>query len=41
MTARVAYSRRAAAEVAEITASLAELSPPAAGRFSQALVRAE
>jgi len=41
MTARVAYSRRAAAEVEEITASLAELSPSAAERFSQGLARAE
>jgi plasmid stabilization system protein ParE len=41
MTGRVAYSRRAAAEVEEITASLAEHSQAAADRFSQALGRAE
>ena len=41
MTAKAAYSRRAAAEVEEITASVAELSPSAAERFSQALARAE
>lgn len=40
MTSRVVYSRRAAAEVEEITASLAELQA-AADRFSQALGRAE
>ena len=41
MTSRVVYSRRAAAEVEEIAASLAELSQAAADRFSQALGRAE
>jgi len=41
MTTRVVYSRRAAAEVEEITASLAEHSPPAAERFLEALGRAE
>ena len=41
MTSRVGYSRRAAAEVEEITASPAERSQPAADRFSQALERAE
>ena len=41
MTTRVVYSRRAAAEVEEITASLAEISPLSADRFSQALARAE
>ena len=41
MTIRVVYSRRAAAEVEEITASLAEHSRAAADRFSQALRRAE
>ena len=41
MTGRVVYSRRATAEVEEITASLAEHSEPAADRFSQALARAE
>jgi plasmid stabilization system protein ParE len=41
MTSRVVYSRRAAAEVEEITASLAEYSHAAADRFSQALGRAE
>jgi plasmid stabilization system protein ParE len=41
MTSRVVYSRRAAAEVEEITASLAEYSQAAADRFLQALGRAE
>jgi plasmid stabilization system protein ParE len=41
MTGRVVCSRRATAEVEEITASLAEDSQPAADRFSQALARAE
>ena len=41
MTTRVVYSRQAAAEVEEITASLAEHSPPAAERFLEALGRAE
>ena len=41
MTGRVLYSRRAAAEVEEITAFLAEHSPPAATRFSEAIGRAE
>jgi plasmid stabilization system protein ParE len=41
MTTRVVYSRRAAAEVEEITAFLAEHSPPAAERFVEALGRAE
>jgi plasmid stabilization system protein ParE len=37
MTARVAYSRRAAAEAEEIEAYLAEHSPQAAERFREAL----
>jgi plasmid stabilization system protein ParE len=41
MTTRVVYSRRAAAEVEEITAFLAEHSPPAVERFVEALGRAE
>lgn len=41
MTASVVYSRRAAAEVEEITAFLAEHSQPAAQRFSAAIRRAE
>jgi plasmid stabilization system protein ParE len=41
MTARVAYSRRAAAEAEEITASLAEHSRAAAQRFTDSLGRAE
>jgi addiction module RelE/StbE family toxin len=41
MTQRVVYSRRAAAEVEEITASLAERSSEAADRFSQAVEHAE
>ncbi len=41
MTAGVVYSRRAAAEVEEITAFLAEHSQPAAQRFSEAIGRAE
>jgi plasmid stabilization system protein ParE len=41
MTIRVVYSRRAAAEVVELTASLAEHSQAAADRFSRALERAE
>jgi plasmid stabilization system protein ParE len=41
MTSRVVYSRRAAAEVEEITASLAEHSREAADRFWEALARAE
>jgi toxin ParE1/3/4 len=41
MTCSVVYSRRAAAEVEEITASLAEHSQVAAERFSQSLERAE
>jgi addiction module RelE/StbE family toxin len=41
MTIRVVYSRRAAAEAEEITASLAEHSHAAADRFSRALERAE
>jgi plasmid stabilization system protein ParE len=41
MTARILYSRRAAAEVGEIMAFLAEHSPPAAQRFSEAVGRAE
>jgi plasmid stabilization system protein ParE len=41
MTTRVVYSRRAAAELEEITASLAEHSPPAAEQFLEALGRAE
>jgi toxin ParE1/3/4 len=41
MTTHVVYSRRAAAEVEEIMAALAEHSQAAADRFSQALRRAE
>jgi addiction module RelE/StbE family toxin len=41
MTRSVVYSRRAAAEIEEITASLAEHSQVAAERFSQSLERAE
>jgi len=41
MTRSVVYSRRAAAEVEEITAFLAEHSKVAAERFSQSLQRAE
>ena len=41
MTSSVVYSRRAAAEVEEITASLAEYGQVAAERFSQSLERAE
>jgi plasmid stabilization system protein ParE len=41
MTTRVVYSRRAAAEVEEITAFLAEHSQAAANRFARALERAE
>jgi plasmid stabilization system protein ParE len=41
MTRSVVYSRRAAAEVEEIAASLAEHSQVAAGRFLQSLQRAE
>jgi plasmid stabilization system protein ParE len=41
MTSRVVYSRRAAAEVEEITASIAEHSQAAADRFSESLGRAE
>jgi plasmid stabilization system protein ParE len=41
MTGRIGYSRRAAAEVEEITAFLAEHSQPAARRFSEAIGRAE
>ena len=41
MSIRVVYSRRAAAEVEEITASLAEHSQAATDRFSRALERAE
>jgi toxin ParE1/3/4 len=41
MTSRVVYSRRAAAEIEEITAFLAENSRSAADRFSQAPSRAE
>jgi plasmid stabilization system protein ParE len=41
MTIRVVYSRRAAAEVEETTASLAEHSQAAADRFSRSLERAE
>jgi len=40
MTSRVVYSRRAAAEVEEITAFVAEDSRAAADRFSQTLGRA-
>jgi plasmid stabilization system protein ParE len=40
MTTRVLLSRRAHAEVEEITAYLAEHSPSAEGRFLQALERA-
>ena len=41
MTERVGYSRRAAAEVEEITAYLAEHSQAAAVRFRDAFARAE
>jgi plasmid stabilization system protein ParE len=41
MTAGIGYSRRAAAEVEEIMAFLAEHSPPAMRRFSEAMGRAE
>jgi plasmid stabilization system protein ParE len=41
MTAGVIYSRRAAAEVEEITDFLAEYSQPAAERFTAAMGRAE
>ena len=41
MTTRVVYSRRAAAEVEEIDAFLAERSSAAAERFRQSLERAE
>jgi plasmid stabilization system protein ParE len=41
MTDGVVYSRRAAAEVEEITAFLAEHSRPAAARFSASIRRAE
>jgi toxin ParE1/3/4 len=41
MMARILYSRRAAAEVEEIMAFLAEHSPTAAQRFSEAVGRAE
>jgi len=41
MTGRVVYSRRAAAQVEEISASLVEYSQAAADHFSQALGRAE
>jgi toxin ParE1/3/4 len=41
MTCSVVYSRRAAAEVEEITASLAEHSQVTAERFSHSLERAE
>jgi plasmid stabilization system protein ParE len=41
MTQRVVYSRRAAAEVEEIMASLAERSSAAADCFSQAVEHAE
>ena len=41
MTVGIGYSRRAAAEVEEITAYLAEYSAPAAQRFREALDRAE
>jgi toxin ParE1/3/4 len=41
MTRRVVYSRRAAAEIEEIMASLAEHSSAAANRFAQAVERAE
>src|SRR5260370_21190388 len=41
MPSGVVYSRRAAAEVEEITASLAEYSRAAAARLLQALERAE
>lgn len=37
----VVYSRRATAEIEEITAFLAEYSEPAARRFSEAIDRAE
>jgi len=41
MSARVVYSRRAAAEAEEINAFLAEHNPSAAVRFGEALDRAE
>ena len=41
MTPRVGYSRRAAAEVEELTAYLAEHSERAALRFEDSLARAE
>ena len=41
MTVGVVYSRRAAAEVEEITAFLAEHSQPAATRFTEAIARGE
>jgi len=41
MTARVGYSRRAAAEAEEIEAYLAEHRPPAAERFRESLEGAE
>jgi len=41
MTTGVVYSRRAAAEIEEITAFLAEHSQPAATRFTEAIGRAE
>jgi plasmid stabilization system protein ParE len=41
MMTGVVYSRRAAAEVEEITAFLAEHSQPAATRFTEAIGRAE
>ena len=41
MTAGIGYSRRAVAEVEEIMAFLAEHSPPAVQRFSEAMGRAE
>ncbi|HJU18860.1 MAG TPA: type II toxin-antitoxin system RelE/ParE family toxin [Stellaceae bacterium] len=41
MTTRIVYSRRAAAEVAEITAYLAEHSEAAAQRFERMRERAE
>jgi plasmid stabilization system protein ParE len=41
MTDGVVYSRRAAAEVEEITAFLAEHSRPVAARFSASIRRAE
>ena len=40
MTVGVVFSRRAAAEVEEITAFLAEHSQPVATRFKEAIARA-